>query len=330
MSVIKLLAFGLCGLSCLVGTRGQSQSSAVAPSTTVATNGDLKLQLIFYGYPKIGVPQSGTALITERGLADVRDITFTRIGGELSPNGRWVAYDNCSAFRRGIHLAGPDGSNAKLILPLGTDSCVSTRWSPDSAKLSYTGAHNQVIHTYDIATKTATLIPNTERAGWHSWSPAGNEIVFEKRGPSDSRATGRLLFITDLKGNSRQLTFAKDFASCAWEGNWIHTSAPTWSKTNRIAFTQCGALFMISPSGNDLRQLTTYPQTTSSSIYPSAAAYSPRWSPDGHWIFFIGDMPCRIGEGSLLKRISPDDKRVVDIGKLPYCGGPFSIAPLRQ
>lgn len=304
-----------------------AQAAASPANQRSASSSAVDLRLIFVAYSPIDFPRNGTAIIDTE-LSSLRNIAFTGISGELSPDGNWIAYD-CTGSKRGIHLAKPDGSDAKLVVPLTDDTCVNIRWSPDNTKLSYTGARDQVIRTYDVAHNRVIEIPNTERAGWHWWSPTGNEIVYEKRGASDSLgATGRLLFITDLKGNSRQLTFAKDFTPCAWQGNRIDTWAPAWSKSNQIAFTQCGGLFMISPSGKDLRQLTSDPRTDSSVTMPITGAYSPRWSPDGRWIVFIGESLCRITEGTLLKRISPNDGTVVDIGKLPYCGGPFSIAPL--
>ena len=308
----------------MVTTASQSQSPSIGPDY------DLNLRLIFFGYPKVGVPQCGTAVISATGLSDIRDVTFTRTGGELSPNGRFIAFDSCGGVNRGIYLAEPDGSKPRLIKALD-DSCADIRWSPDSTQLSYVGGHERNLRILDIASGTDRLVPNTQAAGWHWWSPAGNEVVYEKTPGQSNVPTGRLLYITDLSGNSRQLTIARDFVPCDryTERNLIDTWAPAWSpKGDAIAFTQCGALFIISPSGKNLKQLTTH-RTGAAERLPITDAYSPRWSPDGRWIIFTGEIPCRTSEGPPLKRISPDDKRVVEIGKLPYCGGPFSVGPLR-
>jgi len=303
-----------------------STATPVSASTAVPASADsaLDLRLVFYGYPKIGVPRSGAAIIGESGLSDVHDITFSLIGGELSPNGRFIAYDSCSNTNRGIYLARPDGSRPQMVIRVGGDYCVDIRWSPDSAKFSYTNPQDRSLHIFDIAGKSDTLIPNIQDADWHWWSPAGNEIVYgwRPRGEPVGPA-GRLLYITDLRGNNHQLTFTKDFAPCARERNLVDTWAPAWSPDgNTISFTQCERLFVVSPSGNDLRQLTT-PRSASppSPEMPMTSAYSPRWSPDGRWIIFIGD-------GNSLKHISTDGNTMVEIGKLPYRGGPFSIAPL--
>ena len=335
--VFTCIVIGLC--ASIVSSPAETCAQAVAAKPIVAIDmqsrlpssaplaggagSALDLRLVFYGYPKIGVPRSGAATISESGLSDVHDITFTHIGGELSPNGRLIAYDNCSSPNRGIYLAAPDGSKAQMVKELNGNRCLDIRWSADSAKLSYTGQADGSIRIFDIATRRETLIPNVKGADWHSWSPTGNEIVYGRTRLPDS--IGRLLYITDLDGNSRQLTFAKDFAPCERLPYVTDTWAPAWSPNgNTIVFTQCERLFVVSPAGNDLRQLTTPRYSLGPSPeMPMTSAYSPRWSTDGRWIFFIG-------EGDVLKRISANGNQIVEIGKLPYRGGPFSIAPFNK
>src|SRR5256884_230825 len=277
----------------VVAVEAQSPLSSATPlsvlPTFAGTDSALDLRLVFYGYRKIGLAQSGPALISETRLSNVHDVTFTRIGGELSPNGGFIAYDNCSSPNRGIYIAEPDGSKAQLVKDLNGSPCVDIRWSPDSAKLSYLAQPDRSLRIFDIASKSDTLIPNTQGADLHWWSPAGNEIVYGRlRGRVGAGPVGRLLYITDLRGNSRQLTFADDFVPCGRERNIIDASAPAWSpKGDAIAFTQGECLFVVSPAGGDLRQLTTPPYaSTPSPKMPVTFAYSPRWSPDGRWIIF--------------------------------------------
>ena len=321
-TVFPCIAIGLCALVTLQAQSSMSVATHVSASTTLPNNADstLDLRLVFLGYPKIGVPRSGTAIISETGLSDIHDITFSQIGGELSPNGRFIAYDSCNTKDRGIYLAEADGSKPQIVVSLSVSSCIDVRWSPDSTKLSYPAGPERYLHVFDLVSKRETLIPNTQWSDWHWWSPAGDEIVYGKMPHRDPAGpVGRLLYITDLRGHRRQLTFAENFLPCANEYNLIDTWAPAWSPDgNAIAFTQCQRVFVISPTGKNLRQL------------PVTSAYSPRWSPDGRWIIFIQGAVCRIGEGVVLNRISTDGSSIVEIGKLPYCGGPFSIAPFNK
>ena len=311
------------------GVAAQSRTSATTSSSAeIERSSALDLLLVFHGYTPIGVPHSASAIITEQGLANLHDVTLLRIGGELSPDGRFIAYDNCSSPNHGIDVAEPNGTKARRVMPLSETACAEIRWSPDGTKLSYAGGRDRALHVFDLAGKREEILANTESAGWHSWSPAGNEIVYER----GNGKTGRSLYITDLHGNNRQLTFARDFSTCEWEHNLIDTWAPAWSpRGDKIAFTQCGSLFVISPSGQDLRQLTSMGYSSQTSTLPITPVYSPRWSPDGSWIIFIGQLFIRSGERSQpLKRVSPDHNEVLTIGTLPYPGGPFSIAPLRR
>ena len=127
MTVAKVLAgivIGLCipvisASSSNVATEAQSPLSSATPSSAGGgANPALDLRIIFYGYPQIGVSRAGTAEIHETGISNLRDISFSPIGGELSPNGRVIAYDNCSAVKCGIYLAEVDGRNAQLVIPL--------------------------------------------------------------------------------------------------------------------------------------------------------------------------------------------------------------------
>ena len=312
----------------ITGVLAQSPASPTTSSSPeIERSSALDLLLVFHGYPQIGVPRSASAIITDEGLSNLHDVTFLRIGGELSPDGRLIAYDNCTGSNHGIDVAEPNGSKATRVMPLSDSQCVDIRWSPDSTKLSYASGRNHALHVIDLAGKREEVIANTDGAGWHWWSPSGSEIVYER----GTGKTGRLLYVTDLRGNYRQLTFARDFQPCEWAFNLVDTSAPTWSpKGDKIAFTHCGALFIISSTGKELRQLTSTGYASQTSALPITPVYSPRWAPDGRWIMFIGQVFVRSGEGAVLKRISSDDNKVVNIGTLPYPGAPFSIAPLRR
>ena len=121
---------------CCIGGLLSVNANAQLPASSTQ-NLSARLQLVFYGYPQIGVPKSGTAILDDTGLSEIHDLAFTRTGGELSPDGRFVAYDNCSSPDRGIYIVEPDGSKATRVLALSDNTCAEIRWSPDSTKLSY-------------------------------------------------------------------------------------------------------------------------------------------------------------------------------------------------
>ena len=307
-------------ISLMIKVAAQAESS---PSRSLAQSAAaIDWKIVFLGYPQVGVPRSGAAVITSAGLSNFRETTFAPVSGELSPDGRFIAYDNCATGDRGIYLAGSDGTRVRRLVSLIGD-CVSVRWSLDGKRLSYSGPPDYSLHILDLTSEIDTVIPNSEGADWHWWSPAGDEIVYGRT--EVGKPAPRLLYITDLKGKNRPLTFAADFMPCELDFNTLHTWAPAWSpKGDVIAFTQCGSLFIVSPNGKNLRQMTTYQPRNRDKRLPETFAYSPRWSPDGEWIVFIGEFG-----RSVLKRISPNDNKVVVIGQLPHWGGPFSIAPLR-
>jgi Tol biopolymer transport system component len=136
--------------------------------------------------------------------------------------------------------------------------------------------------------------------GWHWWSPQGDQIVFDR-----GRGGRRELFITDLAGRERQLTYLKDFNNC-------ETWAPHWSRDgSRIVFTVSEpnrrmGLYTITPDGKESKKLDA-----------PHIAYSPRWSTDGEWILFIN--------GDQLMRVRKDGTGLYFLGELPNIKSPFSL-----
>src|SRR5437867_2669460 len=55
----------------------EAQSPLSSATSLPGTDSALDLRMLFYGYPKIGVPQSGAAMISESGLSNIHDVTFT-------------------------------------------------------------------------------------------------------------------------------------------------------------------------------------------------------------------------------------------------------------
>jgi dipeptidyl aminopeptidase/acylaminoacyl peptidase len=267
-------------------------------SAAEATEKPCPMRLLFYGYVD-KQPKSAFAVVDSEGISRPTDAVFLRAGGDISHDGKYVSFDNCSSSNRGIYVSRLDGSNVRMVTPLDSLVCVETRWSPDDKKISFTSFTDGFLHVVFI--KGGRDLPLTRTylgSGFHSWSPKGDEIVFER-----GRAGSRLLYTVDMGGDIKAVTSTKDLGNCE---SW----APDWSPDGRrIAFTSCDKrLFTVRPDGADLRQV-------------GSSAYSPRWSTDGQWILFLS--------GPTLMRVRSDGELLTTIGILPYWGGPFSLGVVR-
>jgi Tol biopolymer transport system component len=257
-----------------------------------------QMRLLFHGYVE-GRGKSATAIVGADGISNITNIPFPD-RGELSPDGRRIAFDTCARSHRAIAIATLDNSDSWIVGPVFGEGCVTVRWSPDSAKLSYAGGHDFLVHVIDLVTGVDLALPGTFLApGWHSWSSRGDAIVYET-----GRGGTRRIDVIDLATwRTRQLVGPKQFGACeAWAPDW----APA---ADRIAFTSCDrTLYVVNADGRDLRRVAT-------------PAYAPRWSIDGQSLLFLTN--------TTLRRVPAGGGRIENLGSLPYVGGPFSLAAIR-
>jgi Tol biopolymer transport system component len=272
------------------------------------------MQVLFFGYVD-KQPQSGIAVLDADGIKSISSVALGRNGGEISHDGRFVAFDNCNSSNRGIFVARLGGDSTslgtearlletRLVVPI-TESgvCGVVRWSPDDKKISYPGRTDKMLHIVTVADGEDRALPASYMGHWHTWSPDGSRIVFD-RGSGGKR----LLFSVSTEGlgaDAQPVTSTRDFGSC-------ETWAPDWSPSgDRIAFAGCdGKLYTIKPDGTDIRQIDT----------GGYRVYSPRWSLDGQWILFLPERG-----PNLLLRVPKDGGTAAKIGLMPFRGGPFSV-----
>jgi Tol biopolymer transport system component len=270
----------------------------IAAAPRVRGADDARMLVVFYGYVDRQA-RNGIAVIEGGRLTNVTDVPFLRAGGEISPDGRRIAFDTCAHADRGIYVAQLDGRHMRRVVPLSDEPCVAIRWSRDGTRLSYSSLIDLQLHVVHLDTGVQTPLPETSWAGWHSWSPTGDAIVYEM-----GRGGSRRIDIIDLATSSpRSLIGPAQFGACeVW--------APDWSPTaDRIAFTSCdGKLYIVNADGTGLKLV-------------AASAYGPRWSSDGKSLLFLS--------GSTLRRVPVDGGGVQRIGTLPYYGGPFSVGPIQ-
>ena len=259
---------------------------------------DGEMRIVFYGYED-GRPRVAAAVIDGTRLSDVTDLPFLRVGGEISPDGKRMAFDSCSKSERAISVARLDGREVRRVVPLTGPNCVGPRWSRDGKRLSYPSPTDTQIHIVQLDTGVDTPLQYTSPASWHSWSPQGDAIAYEI-----GRGGTRRIDVIDLgTWRTRRLMGPAQFGACeVW--------APDWSPAgDRIAFTSCDqTLYVVNADGTGLTKL-------------AASAYAPRWSIDGKSLLFL--------RGRTLERIPADGGRAEHVGVLPYYGGPFSVGPIQ-
>jgi hypothetical protein len=149
-TVIGILSLGV--VSSLVATvywraahrNDRETASSRGCSAAEATEKPCPMRLLFYGYVD-KQPKSAFAVVDSEGISRTTDAVFLRVGGDISHDGKYVSFDNCSSPNRGIYVSRLDGSNVRMVTPLDSLVCVETRWSPDDKKISFHSCPKQVL-----------------------------------------------------------------------------------------------------------------------------------------------------------------------------------------
>jgi Tol biopolymer transport system component len=228
-----------------------------------------------------------------------------------------------------IWMVATDGTRAPWQFTTSPQSVSSPRWSPDGRSLAFLSARPETAGTGAAAGVGNTETPKSQvyllsMAGGEAqritnlkngatsfqWSPDGNRLVVVSRtGPSDFRPAGKdrsdvrhyknssykfndtgwfddkksHLWIVNVKsGSMNQVTVGEDW----------NDSDPQWSPDGtRIAFVsnrtgkeyegnRNSDIWVIFPDGTKLTQISDHEESD----------VSPRWSPDGRMIAFIGEL----------------------------------------
>jgi Tol biopolymer transport system component len=155
------------------------------------------------------------------------------------------------------------------------------RLSPDGTKVAmFTGASvnegGSRVWIYDIA--RAALSPLTtqqERVTWALWSPDGARIVYTTLLAGRAPLTTRL---ADGTGSAEQIAQTVNPAQ----------TANTWSKDNKIAFTQGTPA-----TRSDIWVLDVATRKAEPFLQTAASERFPAFSPDGKWLAYSSDVSGR-------------------------------------
>ena len=199
-------------------------------------------------------------------------------GLTVSPDGRHAAVNWNKSGSWEIWLVSLDGKKNPKKITGGSESKAAPRFSPDGSRLAFLqdfeGDENFDVHIYDLATgETRNAMPNTPDALYenYSWSPDSKHIaLISNRGGRFAVhtldvATGELQRLTDHSYSDTEVAWSPD-------GQHIALTALTKGQDSNI--------FVIPASGGE-------PRVLADESGPIDAA-TPRWSPDGKQLAFVG------------------------------------------
>jgi Tol biopolymer transport system component len=188
---------------------------------------------------------------------------------DLSPDGRWLAFDSDMGGNQDIYrMALPDGAPERLTDDPADD--FAPAWSRDGRRLAFHSfrSGSRDVYVIDAAggpAEAVTSWPSHERSP--AWSP-----------------DGRLVLNSDRPGRSDLYVMARN-----GDGTWTEERAlatgggaePSWSPDGRwIAYLQGGAVVVVPAVGGAPRTLVSADSRT------GGTPWTAHWSPDSRLVFY--------------------------------------------
>jgi len=267
-----------------------------------------------------------TLCTAQRGITAEDYLAFKFLSDpQISPNGKVVAYvqttiDTAQNRRvSSIWLATTDGSKPPAPFTTSPQSATSPRWSPDGDSLAFLSARptaaaetpRSQVYVLSMKGGEARRVTNLKNGvNSFQWSPDGSRLVCVSRtGPSDApgyKANSDVRHYTHRNYKFNDTGWFDDRRSHLWvveiaTGDWQQiTSGDDWDDTDpqwspdgaHIAFVSDRSGQMLEDSHNTdvwvIARDGGAPTRISDHDEPDG---SPRWSPDGKRIAFIGGAP---------------------------------------
>jgi|GEM_PF-3578113 len=196
---------------------------------------------------------------------------------DISPDGRWLAY----TIQHTVHIAPRHAPTQPTASMYGGEAGThwSPRWSPDGRAVAYWSVQPEpgapwrlMVARMDAGRVTAIheVGQYVIRSPHASWSPDGEALVFSMYYDGILDPTR----VDIASGQRTRLT----------ETSWVE-DAPDWSPDGRT-------VLLSSQSDGHFRAWTidlAYPARPAQVISKAVTVYTPRWSPDGQRIAFVGD-----------------------------------------
>ena len=230
----------------------------------------------------------------------------------MSPDGRWVAYEESSAdwerdaFVTQLFVADTQAGTVTQ-LTRGKDSASDIEWSPDSRWITFLRSVDgkAQIHAMRPNGGEATIISKHEAAvANHEWTPDGRTIVFTATEGDDAQEKARKDALGEFTVVRRDYRYAQLWTIPATEalvapvkatqhtrGTERHISSFDVSPdSTRIAFQAARTPDLVDGVSSDLYLLDLSSGQVTPLVTQAGPDTGPRWSPDGTRLAFQSAM----------------------------------------
>jgi dipeptidyl aminopeptidase/acylaminoacyl peptidase len=254
------------------------------------------------------------AFAQHRGVTAEDYFSFENAGDpQISPDGKWVVYTVTSVDQKTnrrmsrIWVAALDGSNPAMPYTSEAVSSTSPKWSPDGRFVAFLSAREQGRPQIWVLSRNggeARKVTNLENgASSFEWSPDSARFVcLTRTGPTQNKNSdvrhythadykfndtgwfdekrSHIVIVNARSGGSQQITDGDDWNDT--DPHWSPDSSKIAFVSNRTGhefdFDHNSDVWVISANGGPLTKISDHEGPDS----------SPRWSPDGKRIAFLG------------------------------------------